>query len=75
MIRYLNYLIILIIIALVYIWWTTPVYITQGVARVAPENVKRAIWKMGPYYSYIMKGDKLYVDTGDGKWRRLRYDK
>lgn len=43
--------------------------------EVCPENIKRAIYKMGPKYDYKMIGEKLYVNRGDGKWLRLRYER
>jgi len=35
--------------------------------------VKKAMQRMGPLHDYIMVGEKLYVDAGNGVWQRLRY--
>jgi len=74
--RCLNYLIILLMILLIeyvgfkfFYPWSKPVVI----ARIAPENIKRVMIKMGPYYDYKEVEGKLYVNRGDGKWLRLRY--
>mgnify|MGYP000005723685 CR=1 FL=1 len=47
----------------------------QCEGEVVSEEIKRAMMKMGPGYDYLMVGDKLYVNKGDGKWLRLRYKK
>jgi len=47
----------------------------QYKGEVASEEIKRAMMKMGPGYDYLMVGDKLYVNKGNGKWLRLRYKK
>jgi hypothetical protein len=47
----------------------------NSIGEVCPKDIKRAIYKMGPGYDYMMVGEKLYVNTGDGKWLRLRYER
>jgi hypothetical protein len=57
--------------------WTEVVVITlkpHYVAEVVPDNIKRAIYKMGPKYKYKLNGTELYVDKGDGRWLRLQYE-
>ena len=73
LIKIFNLLIIFIVILLI-IWINIPCYVQSGVAEIAPDNIKKAMKKMGPYYDYKMIEDKLYVKL-EGKWRRLRYDK
>jgi hypothetical protein len=76
LIRSLNYLIILSVIpASVYLWWTTPCYVQSAVAGVAPSEIKKAMQNMGPGYDYKMIEERLYVNRGDGKWLRLRYER
>ena len=50
-------------------------FLTPSVCGVVSPEVKKAIYKMGPYYDYMMVEDRLYVNTGNGKWLRLRYRK
>ena len=45
------------------------------VGEVCSDEVKKAMNKMGPKYDYVMKGEKLYVDKGDGKLLRLKYER
>lgn len=45
------------------------------IPRQVPQEIKDAMMKMGPNYHYMTIDDKLYVNTGDGIWRRLRYEK
>ncbi len=47
----------------------------EFVGEVCSDEIKQAMNKMGPEYDYIMKGETLYVDKGDGKWLRLRYER
>ena len=45
------------------------------VGKVCADEIERAIHKMGPRYDYKMVGERLYVNRGDGKWLRLRYER
>jgi hypothetical protein len=47
----------------------------NSIGEVCPDNIKRAIHKMGPGYDYMMVGRKLYVNTGNDKWLRLQYER
>ena len=47
----------------------------QPTGEVCSDDIKSAMRKMGPKYNYMMKGEKLYVDRGDGRWLRLYYKK
>jgi len=42
--------------------------------EICPPGIKAAMKKMGPKYNYLMKGETLYVDKGDGKWLKLNYE-
>lgn len=77
---FLSKLIFLIFLTIFILWcndryWEERSIVNEPICRIAPDNVKRIMKKMGPYYDYKMVGDKLYVNTGDKKWRRLRYDR
>jgi hypothetical protein len=59
-------------------WWCKPIYV--GVSNssydVVSEDIKRAIYKMGPGYEYrILPGKELQVNRGDGEWLRLHYER
>ena len=58
-----------------YSWWAEPCRVQGGICEVWPPDIKRAMVKMGPLYGYRFWEDskRLEVNTGDGKWRRLRY--
>ena len=76
---YFRILIVSLIIALIILYIQIQKVINFKIpdfaGEVAPSEVKDAMVKMGPNYNYMMKGEKLYVDKGDGKWLRLRYER
>lgn len=76
--RYLIFFLVpaLFIICFI-IWWNMEIYVTESVvAEVTPDNIKAAIFKMGPGYNYrVLPDGTLQVDKGDGKWLRLRYER
>lgn len=45
----------------------------QFTGEVCSDEITKAMDSMGPRYNYIMIGETLYVDKGDGKWLRLKY--
>ena len=45
------------------------------VGGICPENIKKAMQKMGPHYDYKTIGESLYVNKGDGKWLKLNYER
>jgi len=49
--------------------------VKAGWALSKDDPVRLAMNRMGPLYDYKMVGETLYVDTGTGVWRRLRYDR
>ena len=41
---------------------------------ISPDDVKKAMMKMGPDYQYrMLSNGTLQVNKGDGKWLRLKY--
>ena len=58
-------------------WINIPCYVIKNkkYSKVADPEIKKAIYKMGPYYHYkILANKDLYVLL-DNKWQRLRYRK
>ena len=45
------------------------------IGGVCPDNIKKAMQKMGPRYDYKTVGEALYVNKGDGKWLKLNYER
>lgn len=80
--RYLKHslaLLISLLIALI-AYYCFQIYVDLSICEsnepksgLCSDEVKRAMLKMGPKYYYIMKGEKLYVNKGDGKWLMLKY--
>jgi len=64
---------ILSLISLFFYWWNIPQYVQPGFCQIAPDNIKKAMRKMGPYYDYKMINDVLYVNKGDNIWMKLNY--
>lgn len=65
-----------ILSSLAFVWWTKVNYAQDDfIGRVCEPEIKKAMNKMGPSYNYLMKGETLYVDRGDGKWLRLDYER
>jgi hypothetical protein len=59
-----------------YLWWMQPCDVIPLHTHVAPPNIKKAVWKMGPMYQYQynLETKKLYVRKGGNKkWKLLRY--
>ena len=52
-----------------------PNYTRTNSIEVASDEIKAAMNKMGPMYNYMMIDEILYVDKGDGKWLKLRYER
>lgn len=69
-------LIIALALLILFYWcWYIPQEIVQPNPNcgVVKPKVKKAIYKMGPGYNYKMYEGHLYVNTGDGKWKHLKY--
>ena len=62
-----------VIAAVVYTWWNEPCYVQGGTCKVASEEVKRAMKKMGPYKEYRILADKKLQVKVEGKWLFLDY--
>jgi len=69
-----KYLIILIVGCALAYWYRLPCYVQPGRAGVAPEPIKRAMLKMGPYKNYRIIGGRLQVQV-KGKWLNLKTEK
>lgn len=69
--------ILLLLIALLYLWWMKDEYVQAGPpGEVCSEEIKRAMRKMGPKYLYrILPDETLQVNRDDGKWLNLRYER
>lgn len=53
-----------------------PATVTRNpLSKVAPPEIKRAIWRMGPQKTYrILPSGELQVKV-KGRWLRLRYER
>ena len=66
-------LIVATIILTINVWRLVNYQVPKFTGEVQSLEIKQAMNKMGPYYNYMMKGEILYVETGNGKWLRLKY--
>lgn len=70
---------LLIIFALFIHWFNEPAYVQQNKCKIEdlvenPEDINKAILKMGPMYQYTISPDgTLKVNRGDGRWLTLKY--
>jgi len=55
--------------------WVGSYKVPEFIGEVCSPNIEAAMDKMGPRYNYKMIGETLYVNKGDGKWLRLRYER
>lgn len=54
--------------------WPNCVVHNPNGAMIATPEIKKAMLKMGPHYSYrLFPNGRLEVNRGDGKWLKLRY--
>ena len=68
-------ILILTTFALLYygiVWDTERIIVQPGCSGVCSDEIKAAIYKMGPGYDYKMEGDVLRVYI-QGQWQRLQY--
>jgi hypothetical protein len=69
-------IVIWLINAAIYYWWTNDPVVQGGVCEVCPLEIKSAMQKMGPLYSYrILPNGTLQVDKGNGEWLKLKYER
>ena len=55
-----SLLILVLLSFLFFIWWTEVSYVQNDfIGEVCRPEIKAAIYKMGPKYNYLMKGEVL----------------
>ena len=74
---------ILIILALLFSifvrWYNEPTYVQENTCTITdlvdnPKAIEKATLRMGPSYNYMIDPDgTLRVNTGNGKWLKLKY--
>ena len=78
MLKYLFTLLLILFVLFVH-WFNEPIIVQQNPCSIEdlvdnPEDVEKAIRKMGPRYQYTISPDgTLKVNKGDGKWKTLKY--
>jgi len=73
-------MLIVFFIITTYCWWyNAPVCAQPNPCKIEdlvddPNDIEKAISKMGPYHNYVISPDgTLKVNRGDGKWQILKY--
>lgn len=76
---YSKIVVVVLCVSIVILWFSIinliDYRLPEFIGEVCSDEIKKAMKKMGPRYDYMMKGEKLYVNRGDGKWLELRYER